>query len=304
MAWRVLFFGTSSFAVPLLEALQKDERFTLTGIVTQPDRPVGRHAVLTASPVKQVANNWNIPLFTFEKARSDEAFETLSSLSFDVAIVASYGQILPQHVLDLAPHRFINLHGSILPFYRGASPIAEAIKQGDTETGITVMVMDAGMDHGDILEIARCPILPNDTTPVLSERLAALGATTLPNTTVRYLKGEITPIPQDHERATGCKLIKKEDGQIDPHEQSAIAIERLVRAYTPWPGVSMMHEGKRLRLHEVALSETAVQPGQLAVVNKELVLGCKTGALVLKQVQPENRSAMLGADFARGLRDL
>lgn len=291
--YTLAFFGTSSFAVPLLQRLAADPRFRLVVVVTQPDRPVGRKHLLTPPPVKEAADALGIPVLQPERMRSPEALEELRAFTFDAAVVASYGQILPAAVLDLAPQRWINLHGSLLPHYRGASPITEAIKQGDAETGVTVMIMDALMDHGPTLSMATAPILPTDTTETLSETLAQLGAQHLPDTLFAYLEGHLSPQEQDHEAATRCSLIKKEDGAIDPSTIDADALERLIRAYTPWPHVSIQLYGQRVQLLRAHVGPA--DSGWLA-------LPCKTGTLIIDELRPEGKPAMSGDAFLRGRR--
>jgi len=268
--YRIVFYGTSVFAVPALKALARDGRFSIVRVVTQPDRPVGRHAELMATPVKQVARELGLPVGT-----------NPDDVSFDAAVVASYGEIIPQAVLDLAPHRFINIHASLLPKYRGASPIREAIKNGDAETGVTIMEMDAKMDHGPILKMRSLPIEPTDTTPSLTDKLAVLGAEMIGDTLSEVLKKRIQPKEQDHSSATFVKLIKKEDGLVDPDTMDAALIERLVRANDPWPGTYFMHHGKRVKI---------------------LACHVESGRLVLDQIQPEGKKPMAWADFLRGNR--
>jgi methionyl-tRNA formyltransferase len=291
--YTLAFFGTSSFAVPLLQRLAADTRFQVVVVGTQPDRPVGRKHLLTPPPVKEAALALGLPVFQPERMRSPEALEALRAYSFDAAVVASYGQILPQAVLELAPQRWINLHGSILPRYRGASPIAEAIKQGDDVTGITVMIMDALMDHGPTLSTATTPILPTDTTETLSATLAQLGAEHLPTTLFDYLEGHLTPQEQDHAAATPCALLRKDDGAIDPATMEAVALERLIRAYTPWPRVSVQLAGQRVQLLRAHVGSEA--PGALSINGK-------TGTLIIDELRPEGKAAMSGEAFLRGRR--
>ena len=290
---RLVFYGTSSFAVPALDALAKDARFSVVAVVTQPDRPVGRHAELQASAVKQAAIRLNIPIHQFEKVRSDEAFFILKDIPSDVAVVASFGQIIPQRVLDLYPHSMINVHGSLLPNYRGASPIAAAIKAGDKETGITIMKMDALMDHGPTLAFAHEPINADDTASTLEARLAIIGAKTLPDALFDYVNGKIQPEEQNHSKATTVKLLRREDGEID-WTKPADEIERTVRAYTPWPGTFMILDGKRLKILRVRIGSDKGYPTRI----------CGDGiAIQLVSVQPEGKSVMDGKSFLAGHRE-
>lgn len=302
MSQRLIFFGTSSFAVPLLEALTRDERFSIVLVVTQPDRPVGRKQILTASPVKTAALALHIPVIQPERMKSEEALSTLQSYTFDAAVVASYGQILPQRILDLAPNRYINLHGSILPKYRGASPIAEAIKQGETETGNTVMIMDAGMDHGPMLATMHTPIAPDDTTETLTKKLAELGAERFPTVLADYLLEKIDPQEQDHTQATACKMIKKEHALVDPLTQTAQDIERLTRAYTPWPLAHLSWNGVSLKLLKVIVrGPSKTSPGTFWIEKSALYLACaQNTTLELVEIRPEGGKTMSGAAFFHG----
>jgi methionyl-tRNA formyltransferase len=300
---RLVFYGTSSFAVPVLKRLASDDRFTITAVVTQPDRPAGRHAEPKASPVKTAAERLNLTVRQFESVKSDEAFASLSERGGDVAVVASFGQIIPQRLIDAYPHGMVNVHGSILPKYRGASPIAATILHGDTETGVTIMKMDAKMDHGPILATATEAIFPDDTAGSLHDRLAELGARILPDVLFDYVNGDIEPREQDHAAATTVKLLSREDGEID-WSKSATDIARMVRAYDPWPGTYTTMNGKRLKILRAqvgAIRDVSrariVEEGYPAVV-------CGDGkALRLLHVQPEGRPAMDGKDFLRGYRD-
>jgi len=300
---RLWFFGTSDFAVPIFERLANDSRFTITAVVTQPDRPVGRKAILTAPPIKTAAQAHTIPVFQFEQVKSDDAFAQLKEQPVDLAIVASFGQIIPQRVLDLSPHGFINVHASVLPFYRGASPITAAIKNGDAETGITIMLMDARMDHGPILAIEREPITENDTTETLSARLAKRGAALLLETVFRYLDGDLKPQEQDHARATTVKLLRREDGLID-WTQPAEAIERTVRAYDPWPGTYTIVDGKRLKILQTAVGpQTDRTPGTFFLNENRLTVACgERSSLLIQKLQPEGKPVMDDIAYLRGHR--
>lgn len=287
---RVIFFGTSSFAVPSLKRLADDPRFHLVAVVTQPDRPVGRHAALTQSPIKQTALALGLNVLQFEKIKSDDAFEALQKIPADIAVVASFGQIIPQRVLDLYPHGMVNVHGSILPKYRGASPIAAAIRDGETETGVTIMRMDAELDHGPIMATAKEPIRPDDTAGTLHDRLAELGARILPDALVNHVEEIIAPRIQDHAQATFVKLLSREDGLID-WSKPAAEIERLVRAYDPWPGTYTMVDGKRLKILKAALGTIEGYPTKTAGDGN---------LLTLLRVQPEGKPSMDGRDFLHG----
>jgi methionyl-tRNA formyltransferase len=291
---RVVFFGTSLFSLPTLEALAKEQGFSVVGVVTQPDRPVGRHGVITAPPVKTTAQKLNLPVFQFEQVKSDEAYEVLKTLQADVAVVASFGQIISQRVLDLYPRGVVNVHPSLLPAYRGAIPMTAAIRDGLTHTGITIMLMDALMDHGAILSQVNAEILPTDTSETLSARLAVTSAQLLVETLKSFLEGKIQPQAQNHAAATFVKLLSREDGKLDL-SKSATEIERLVRAYTPWPGTSLDYKGKRLKVLRAHVASE--------LKSTELTIECgEKSMLVLDEVQPEGKTPMSGEAFLRGTR--
>jgi|JI8StandDraft_1071087.scaffolds.fasta_scaffold06141_3 methionyl-tRNA formyltransferase len=295
-ATKLLFFGTSSIAVPALRALAKDERFEIVGVVTQPDRPVGRKGELQSPPVKTVAEELNVPVFQFENVKSEEAYLSFSVTGFQAAVVVSFGQIIPQAVLDLAPNKFVNIHASLLPKYRGSCPINMAIANGETETGVTLMVVDAKMDHGPIISIETTPITKNDDAISLSERVGEIGATLLIRDLQGYLTGVIPAKEQDHDQATVVSMLKREDGYLDPATMNAEEMERRIRAFRPWPGTSIaLADDKRLKILEAEIREV-----------KDDKLPCLTGKggkiLALITVQPEGKSAMKGEDFLRGYK--
>lgn len=300
----LIFYGTSAFAVPSLRALAHDARFLIVAVVTQPDRPVGRHATLTATPVKLAALELGLPLLQFEQVKSDEAFAILNSLKADAAVVASFGQIIPQRVLDLTPRGAVNVHASLLPKYRGASPIAAAIKNGDAETGITLMKMDALLDHGPIISLTRAAIRPDDTAATLTSRLADLGAKILPDALYEYCEGRIKPIEQDHANATKVPLLKREDGSLD-WNKSATELERTIRAYDPWPGTFTLFDAKRLKILQAIIGQTSDSPIGTRLIEDNLpsiVCGDRRTLRLLK-VQPEGKATMDGKTFLNGRRD-
>lgn len=291
---RVVFYGTSAFSLPSLEALASDPRLSVIGVVTQPDRPAGRQGVVTAPPVKLAAERLRLPVFQFEQVKSDAAYETLQTLNADLAVVASFGQIISARILDLYPRGVLNVHPSLLPAYRGAVPMNAAIRDGLAETGVTIMLMDALMDHGPIVSQMNAEILPTDTTETLSERLSKTSAHFLVETLHAFVEGTAIPQEQDHATATFVKLLSREDGKIDLGK-SAIEIERLVRAYTPWPGTSIEYKGKRLK---VLKAHATSEPGAT-----DFHIPCGDNSiLVLDEVQPEGKKPMRGEAFLRGQR--
>lgn len=305
--YRILFFGTSAFATPSLRALASDGRFEIVSVVTQPDRPVGRHATVTPTAVKTEALKLAIKTIQPEKIKDEFFQERIKEIgpSCDAFVVISYGKILPQWLLDLPKKGVINVHGSLLPLHRGASPIQAAIAAGDATSGVTIMLIDAEMDHGPTLAMKETPILPEDIGSTLHDRLADMGAEMLPNVLADYLDGKISPQEQDHSKATYCKILTRDDGKID-WNKSADEIARLVRAYNPWPGTWTMVGGKRLKILKAStiMADGNFKAGQCFVFEKQPAVACGNGAaLVLESVQPEGKNAMSGSDFLKGMKD-
>lgn len=290
------FYATSGWTVPILERLVQDPRFKIQAVVTKPQ----------GSPIKIAAKKLGLPVFQFETLKNEDAYKQLyakrSTLNADVAVVASFGQIIPQRILDLYPHGMINVHPSLLPKYRGPSPIIAPIKNGDTKTGVTIMKMDALMDHGPLLAQKEEPLYPNDTATTLEKRLAKLAADMLPDILFRYVNGEITPQEQDHEQATIVKFLSREDGLLD-WTKPAGELERTVRAYDPWPGTYMMLNGKRVKIFHAALGPTTtLLPASRFITNEgyPAVTCANQTSLVLLSIQPEGKKSMDGRDFLRG----
>jgi len=300
---RIVFMGTPEFAVPALEALA--DAHQVVGVVTQPDRPAGRGRRLTPSPVKQVALERGLSLSQPHSLRTPEAVAQLSAWKPDVFVVAAFGQILPQDVLGLPPHGCLNVHGSLLPHWRGAAPVAAAILAGDEVTGVTIMQMDAGLDTGPVLAQREETILPDDTQATLEERLAYLGAELLVETLSAYLAGNLLPRPQPEEGATYAGQLRKEDGLLD-WSRPAVELDRQVRAFTPWPGAFTTWRGQRLKvLRVVPLPEWHgdAPPGTVIVLADGVVVATGEGALRLEEVQLAGKRPMDIAPFLRGQRD-
>ncbi|MBW4437004.1 MAG: methionyl-tRNA formyltransferase [Pleurocapsa minor GSE-CHR-MK-17-07R] len=295
---RIVFMGTPDFSVAALRSLIA--HFQVTGVVTQPDRPAGRGREVQMSPVKRVALEAGIPVFQPEKIRRPEAIETLKQFPADAYVVAAFGQILPQAVLDIPAFGSINIHASLLPRWRGAAPIQACIREGDAETGITIMKMDAGLDTGPMLRARALPIAPDETGASLHDKLAVLGADLLIETLPDYFAGRITPQAQDDALATLAPRIDKQDGRID-WSQPAGRIERLVRAYTPWPGTfTYFGAGSLLKILSGHAEGGSAVPGGILPHGKSFAIGTGDGLYVPDMVQPEGRKAMSFADFARG----
>ncbi len=296
----IVFMGTPDFAVPILRQLI--EHYDVIGVVTQPDRPAGRNRQVQLSPVKQAALDAGISVFQPEKIRRAEAIAELKQWQPDAYVVAAFGQLLPQAVLDIPPHGSINVHASLLPRWRGAAPIQAAIRAGDAETGVTIMKMDAGLDTGPMLTKRAIPITVNETGASLHDKLAALGAELLIDTLPGYFSGEIAPQPQPEEGVTFAPSIKKEEGLIDWTDKAG-AIERLVRAFNPWPGTYTTFKGEQLKIHGGAAAEGTVEPGLVVQVREGIVVGTGAGLFQLERVQLAGRKTMSVNEFIRGQGD-
>ena len=297
----IVFMGSPEIAVPLFHAVLK--AYPVLGVVTQPDRPAGRGKKEIAPAVKTAAEAAGIPVFQPERLRRPEAFETVAAWRPDLIVVMAYGQILRQNLLDLPKYGCINVHASLLPRWRGASPIQAAIRAGDEKTGVSLMKMDAGMDTGPVYSARELPIDAADTAESLSAKLAALSAEAFLLDLPRILSGELTPVPQPETGATLTGLIRKEDGILDLN-RPARELERLVRAYTPWPGTALTLEGltlKVLRAH-VAAGDVSEPVGTRAVIGKYPAVMTGDGFLVLDEVQAAGRKAVSGKDFLAGFR--
>lgn len=252
MTTKVGFFGTPSLSASVLADLFEASDIEVTFVVTNPDKAVGRSEVLVPTPVKELALLHKIPVFTPTRIRDNtDLFDTLRSFDVEYFIVVAYGRILPQEVLDIPKKLCINIHGSILPKYRGASPIQSALLHGETETGVTIMKMSLGMDEGDILKIRTIPIAAHETSETLFEKFAEVSGPTLIATLHELEMGGITSLPQNYIEATYCTKIEKEDGLVD-WNLPAREIYHRWQAYTPWPGIYTMYEGKRLLLEGVS----------------------------------------------------
>ncbi|HEX3748408.1 MAG TPA: methionyl-tRNA formyltransferase [Bryobacteraceae bacterium] len=297
---RLIFLGTPAFAVPTLESVVAAGH-TVLAVVTQPDRPRGRGQIAAPPPVKQAALRLGLPVFQPERVRRPEGVEYLRAIPVDAMVVVGYGQIIPRSIIDMAPLGIINVHGSLLPRYRGAGPIQWAILNGETRTGITTMRIDAGLDTGDMLLKAETAIGSDETAGELGQRLAVLGADLLVETLAGLEAGRILPQKQDNALATYAPLLKKEDGRID-WTRDAQAIHNQVRGLQPWPGAETSFRGLALHIWRSRMAaSSAGAPGSFASV-KPPVVRCGTGALELVEVQLEGRKRMPAAAFANGQR--
>ncbi len=283
----VIFCGTSPFAVPSLEALAKDPAFTVNLVITQPDRPVGRKQVLTPPPVKMAAKKLGLRVFQPEKLNTE--FSEARCPKPDFLVVVSYGQILSQAILDFPAVAPINVHASLLPHWRGASPLQHAILHGDTESGVTVQRMVKELDAGPILAQEKYLLQERETFHSLHDTLAAMGAKLL----IETLKHPLKETAQDERKVTLCRQLSRKDAEVDPSSMTAIEIDRRVRALNPWPGVTVTLKGQAVK----------ILTSSLAQEENALPLDCKGGTtLFLLTVQPAGKKPMKGAEWMRGTR--
>jgi methionyl-tRNA formyltransferase len=300
---RIIFMGTPDFAVPSLEALLKSDD-QVVGVVTQPDRPKGRGQEVIPSPVKLLCQREGIPLLQPLKMKDPAFLEALRQWKPDVITVTAFGRILPPAILTLPPRGCINVHGSLLPKYRGAGPIQWAVIRGERETGITTMLMDEGMDTGDMLLQEKVAIHPDDTADALAVRLADVGGRLLIETLRRLKAGTLTPQPQDHAQATMAPLLTKEDGLID-WTLTAMEIGHRVRGLSPWPGAYTQVNGERWVIWRVAVEEESQKaaPGTVAKVTKDRIdVATGGGTIQLIEIQPSNSRRMTVAQYLAGHR--
>lgn len=296
--------GTGEIGLPAFRWLLDSEICEVTGVFTQPDRPVGRKQLLTPPEVKKIALERGIPVFQPEKLREKSAMAELLALEPELIVVMAYGQILTKEVIDLPTVACINLHASILPRHRGASPIQGAIRDGDEESGITVMHIDVGLDSGDIVHIARCPIEPTDTGGSLHDKLAELAPAALAKAVEMFVRGAAPRMPQDESLVTHDRKLLREHGEID-WTRSADEIERLIRAYDPWPGTFTTLGSRKLKILPFCEARDGDgEPGEVVAIESDgFRVGCGTRQLLIREVQLEGRKRMPVASFLAGNSD-
>ncbi len=298
---RIVFMGSPEFALPVLQALA--ENYQVVGVVTQPDRPAGRGQRLTPPPVKVLAEQLGLPVFQPQRLREPQAVEQLRRWNPDLIVVAAYGQILRPEILNLPPWGCLNVHASLLPRWRGASPIQYAILHGDRESGVTIMKMDEGLDTGPILSQRALPLSPDETEESLSQKLSNLGASLLLEILPRYLRSEIVPWPQPQEGVTYAPLIKKEDGLLN-FSRPAQELERRVRAFHSWPGAWFIWQDQPLKVLKARVVESeGGMPGMRYRWQGWPAIGTAQGLLVLEEVQPAGKRPMSGKAFLAGARN-
>lgn len=305
MRLRVVFFGSAELSCASLRALKADPNCEVAAVVTQPDKPKGRHLQLQPSPVKIEALESGVPVLQPKRAREEAFINELRELKPDLFVVVAYGQILPQALLDVPRFGALNVHTSILPKYRGAAPIQWAVLNGDAETGVTIMKMDAGLDTGPVLSTARIPILPHDTSATMHDKLAVLGAELLLRTIPGFISGEIQPQAQTGE-SNYARKIEKEDGAID-WTRNSTEIFNQVRGLTPWPGAftffNQNGQPRMLKIWNVEPLDRQGAAGTILEAEKQrLVVACGQGSLLVKELQPEGKKRMTAAEFLAGNR--
>jgi methionyl-tRNA formyltransferase len=299
---RIVFFGSPDFALPSLEALVAAGHEVALA-VSQPARPVGRSGAPADPPVARRARELGLAVFQPPTLKDEAAFARLAGTEADVFVVVAYGKILAQRVLDLPRLGCVNVHGSVLPRWRGASPVQAALLSGDAETGVSIMRMEAGMDTGPVYAVARTPIGGGEDAGALSGRLAREGAGLLVATLPRIADGTAVPVAQDDALATLCPKIRREDGQAD-FSRPAVELVRRLRAFTPWPGLFAFRAGKRVKLLQARESDgrEGAAPGEILSAGDEIVVACGRGALALTRLQAEGRKPLDAASFSRGER--
>jgi methionyl-tRNA formyltransferase len=306
---RVVFFGSSGFSLPSLVALRA-ANFEIAAIVTQPDRPTGRGKNVLPNVIKKWATEKEILVLQPTKAMDADLLKQIKIISPDIFVVAAYGMILPKPLLEIPKFGAINVHASLLPKYRGASPVQAAILSGDEKTGVSIMLMDEGMDTGPVINKQELKIEPTDTAEILSDKLAKLGSQLLVDTLPDWLLGKIKTVPQDQAGCSNCKKINKKDGKIN-WQETAVKIERMIRAYHPWPSAWTVMEDQENRIkiiHSTILDAPANEKscGEIFILpTKQIAVCCgKNTVLILDAIQPPNKKVMPAYDFFLGHKEL
>lgn len=298
MKTKVVFFGTHEFGAGMLKGLLGAGVFDIVGVVTQPDRPTGRKQEMKKSAVKELSERNGLQVFQPETLKNFDL-----NIECDLAVVCQYGLIIPKRILEIPKHGSINVHTSLLPKFRGASPIQSAIVSGEKETGVTIMQMDEKMDHGPILAFEKVKIDPDETYPELEKQLEPIARNLLLDTLPKWLAGQISPVVQNDNDATFCKMYSREDGKIN-WSDPAKKIYDLYRGLLPWPGVWTVWSGTRLKVLQMALSEKEISPGVIKLENEELLIGTSQGSIKIIKLQIEGGRPLDSKSFLAGHQDL
>jgi methionyl-tRNA formyltransferase len=295
---KIIFFGTPEIAVPSLESLKNYPGIEIEAVVTTKDKAVGRKKIITKSPVKIAAEKLDLKII--QPKNKKELFNSLKDTKADFFVVIAFGMILPKEIINLPKHGAINVHASLLPKYRGASPIQEALLNGDTETGVSIIKIDEDLDHGPLYLVKRIKI-ENDNLPSLTNKMAEESSKILPIILNDIIDGTLSPIPQNDKNATYCRKIKKEDGEIN-WDKSAEEIKNMINAYTPWPSAYTVFKGKKIKIIETEISEEQLPPGKFILDNNILKIGTKKGTLIPQKVQLEGKKVVDIKNFINGYK--
>lgn len=299
---RIAFFGTGNFAEKILKAILNDQKYTVGLVITQPDRKVGRKQKTAESPVKILAAQHGLPISHPESLKKNFDLSLLEG--FDLNLVCQYGLIIPQNILDAPQYGNINVHASLLPKYRGASPIQTALMNGESKTGVTIMLMDKKMDHGPILSQIETPIGPRDTYLTLGDKLAEAAAPLLLDSMQKWLSGSITPRPQNHNEATFCKILDRENGRVD-FTKSANEIYDQFRGLHPWPGIwTTLKDGRRIKLIKIQTEKRKLPAGQIKIENGRLFVGANKKSIEILELQVEGKKPMEAKIFINGNKSI
>ena len=300
---RTIFFGSGPVALPALTRLLASELVDIESVVTAPPRPAGRKGQLRATPVAELASAHGLTIRTPSTLRDEGVQSQLRAAGPELIVLADYGRLIPGAVLEMPRHGALNIHPSLLPRHRGASPVAGTLLAGDTLAGVTVMRMDEGLDTGPIVAQRELPLAGTEVAPALEARLAEMGAELLVEVLPAWLEGSITATPQPAEGATLTRMLRREDGRLDPARPAA-ELERQVRAYQPWPGSFLEYDGDRLKVWaaSVLAQDVSAEPGAIILTEGTLGLGTADGVLRLDEVQPAGKRRMSGAEYRRGKR--
>ena len=299
---RIIYMATPDFAVPVLRRLHESDEHEVVAVITQPDKARGRHGTPVPTPVKEYALANQIDVYTPIKIKDPDFVDLLRSIDCDVMVVFAFGQILSSEILHMKKYGCINIHTSLLPAWRGAAPMQWAIMEGDEYSGVTIMQMDEGIDTGDILMSERVKLSPDETTQSLTDKLIDIGSRLIMDTLAGVKDGALTPVKQDSEKSTYARLLSKEMGKID-FSESAIQIERKIRALSEWPGVYCTYKGKTVKFYtaEVVQGNSIYGPGFVSdVTKKEFFLQTGDGQLLIKRLKPEGKKIMDASSFLNG----
>jgi len=305
MGINIVFMGSAEFSTPVLTLLA--QQYHIAGVVTQPDRHAGRGRKLTSPPIKELATSLEIPIIQPESIKQENALKEMISWKPDLIVVAAYGKILRDNILTLPRFGCLNVHASLLPRWRGASPVEAAIECGDEYTGVTIMIMDRGLDTGPILTSVKVRITTDETSSSLSNKLSTIGAKLLVDTIPLYINKEIIPIPQDEQEATYAPMINKSDGELN-FSLPAVQLERKIRAYTPWPGTFTIWNNTILKIHQATVvsdipNDVTPNPGERIIYEGKPAIITGEGLLVIERIQQAGRKQIQGTEFIRGINN-